>query len=107
MNEIKKVSYPDSLLLKMKVESTIFSPHKSDIGVAILSEKINSDHVLRIYHLLFNNEKEVFNLVQELAAFTFNHRNELTSFLTDLPHLNGLEMLILLNPLNQHNSYLN
>lgn len=74
----------------MRIESTIFSPNTSEIGVAILSEKNSSDHVLRIYQLLFNNEKETYNLVQDLAAFTFKHRNELTTFLNDLPHLNGL-----------------
>src|SRR5690625_1198048 len=100
MNENKSVVYPNELLENMRVEGTIFPENASDVGIATLSHEVGSAHILRIYQLLFNNEADAYDLVQELAAFTFQDRIELVSFLEDLPHLNGLEMLMLLNPLD-------
>lgn len=99
MKQDKKVLYPNKLLEEMRVEGTIFPENASQFGVATLSHQDGSAHVLRIYQLLFNNEADAYDLVQELAAFTFQDRIELISFLEDLPHLNGLEMLMLLNPI--------
>src|SRR5699024_1619657 len=100
MKQDKKVLYPNKLIEEMRVEGTIFPENASQFGVATLSHQDGSAHVLRIYQLLFNNEENAYDLVQELAAFTFQDRIELVSFLEDLPHLNGLEMLMLLNPLD-------
>lgn len=91
----------------MQIEETNFPNAISDMGIATFSHKIDSKHTLRIYHLLLDYEKDAYEVVQELAAFTFEDRNELVYFLDDLPHLNGLEMLILLNPLNQNNLLIN
>lgn len=102
-----KVIYPNELLAEMNVEGTIFPESSSPIGVANLSHQEGSSHVLRIYQLLFNNDQNAYEFVQELTAFTFNSRQELIDFLESLPHLNGLEMLMLLNPLQQTQEYLN
>lgn len=95
-----KVLYPNQLLEEMRVERTIFPENASQFGVATLSHHDGSTHILRIYQLLFNDNEDAYEIVQELAAFTFLDRTELVNFLNDLPHLNGLEMLMLLNPLD-------
>jgi len=95
----KKVVYPNELLQNMRVEGTIFPENASQVGVATFSQQNGSDHILRIYQLLFNNTESVYEPVKELAAFNFMSRRDLVGFLDDLPHLNGLEMLMLLNPL--------
>ena len=107
MNEDKKVLYPNQLLEEMRVEGTIFPENASQFGVATLSHQDGSAHVLRIYQLLFNDYEEAYEPVQELAALRFESRKELVDFHNDLPHLNGLEMLMLLNPLNKDNSETN
>lgn len=103
MSEHKKVLYPDHLLDDMQIEETIFPGTTDQVGVATLSHRIDANHILRIYQLSLNSSKEGYEIVQELAAFTFTNRNELNNFLENLPYLNGLEMLILLNPLNKNN----
>src|SRR5690625_1294964 len=107
MNEDKKVLYPNKLLEEMRVEGTTFPENASQIGVATLSHQDGSAHILRIYQLLFNDYEEAYEPVQELAALRFDSRKELVDFLYDLPHLNGLEMLMLLNPFNMDNSEIN
>lgn len=94
----------------MQIEETIFPNTTSNMGVATLSHKIDSNHILRIYHLQLDHEKDTYEVVQEPAAFTFEDRNELVYFLDNLSHLNGLEMLMLLNPLPhmpQNNTLIN
>lgn len=87
----KKVTFPDS---------------NEQIGIAALSERDGSNHILRIYQLVYN-EEELFEPIQELAAFSFLDREELTSFLERLPSISGLEMLMLLNPLTFNQGHLN
>lgn len=100
MYQDKKVVYPNELLENMRAEGTIFPDNATDVGVATLSHQDGENHILRIYQLLFNHEESTYEPVQELAAFNFMSRNELVRFLDDLPHFNGLEMLMLLNPLS-------
>ncbi len=107
MNADKKVLYPNQLLEEMQIEGTIFPKSKSNMGVATLSHEVNSKHILRIYHLLLNDGEDNYEVIQELAAFTFEDRDELLYFLDDLPDLNGLEMLMLLNPFPQNNLLVN
>lgn len=76
----KKVIYPHQLLEEMQIEEAIFPNTTSNMGVATLSHKIDSNHILRIYHLLLDDEKDTYEVVQELAAFTFEDRNELVYF---------------------------
>ncbi|MFC4024758.1 hypothetical protein ACFOUV_13225 [Oceanobacillus longus] len=92
------VSLPDELLDKMQLETTIFSPANDVFGVAALSEEVGPTLILRLYQLVVN-EDNAYQPVQELAAFSFGNRLELESFLDRLPEISGLEMLMLLNPL--------
>lgn len=101
MYKNKDVIYPNQLTKDMKIEKEIFPAIESDIGITTLSEQVNSNHILRIYQLLYNHENENYDVVQELEAFTFQERKELTNFIKKLPQLNGIEMLLLLNPLHQ------
>lgn len=107
MNDNRKVMFPNELINDMEFEGTIFPEDSSKIGVANLSHRDGSTHVLRVYQLLYNEDAEAYEPIQELAAFKFNERNELTDFLNHLPYLNGLEMLILLNPLTTDVNMLN
>lgn len=107
MDEGKKVLFPDELIEDKVIETTIFPVNSKTVGIAVLSHKEGPAHILRIYQLLYNKESESYEPIQELAAFTFKRRDELTDFLDDLPHLNGLEMLMLLNPIGPNQEYLN
>lgn len=107
MNKDKIVLYPSEMLEEMQVEETIFpTGTTNEFGVTTLSHQVGSKHVLRLYQLLFHSEKDVYVIVQELASFKFETRIELDEFSKDLPHLNGLAMLILLNPLNQDSPHI-
>lgn len=96
----KEVIFPNELLEEMKIESTFFSPVDDNVGIAALSHLENNQHVLRLYHLLRNNNLK-YHPVQELAAFSFVAYEELIDFLKRLPQMSGFEMLLLLNPLPQ------
>lgn len=98
MNDDKLISFPNELLETMTIEETIFTPENKNIGVAILSEMENTNHVLRIFQLVLSPDKKQYNFVQELAAFSFKHRSEVDEFLKILPNMSGLEMLMLLHP---------
>ncbi|GAB3042120.1 hypothetical protein [Virgibacillus ainsalahensis] len=98
MNSEKTVYFPDELLENRQIETTIFTPLNDLIGVAALSEQEGPTFILRLFQLTVF-EGETYEPIQELAAFSFQSREELDSFLERLPDLTGLEMLMLLNPL--------
>lgn len=107
MFKYKKVIFPDELLEDMTVEKTIFTEILNEIGIAMLSQLDGSANVLRIYQLMYNKVNESYEVLQELAAFTFEKRRELLTFLRGFPNLSGIEMLLLLNPINLNNTSLN
>lgn len=100
-NRGKRVILPDGLLQKFTIEESYFPPHSSLVGACALSEVKGNQHIVRIYQLLFNRKTDAFMPVQEMAAFSFYSRKELDIFLKKLPHFNGLEMLMLLNPVEE------
>ncbi|MEI3613599.1 hypothetical protein [Pseudogracilibacillus sp. SO30301A] len=93
----KSVAFPDELMENMKLETVIFSPVSTEIGVAALSESSQSIHILRLYKLIFEEYENTYKPVQELEAFSFQHYDELTDFLEKLPEMSALEMLLVLN----------
>jgi len=56
-------------------------------------------HIMRVYQLLSNQSTMVYEPVQEMVSFSFENRSEFVDFLTQLPNLTGLELLILMNPI--------
>ncbi len=99
MDTDKIISFPNELLEKMTIETTIFSPENDRIGVAILSERNNMDHIVRIYQLVLSSNNEEYNFVQEMAAFSYKYRDEVDDFLERLPNMSALEMLMMLHPI--------
>jgi len=95
----KLVSFPNELLEKMTIETTIFSPDNKRIGVAILSEEINMNHIVRIYQLVLSSDNEEYNFIQEMAAFSYKQRREVDDFLERLPNMSAIEMLMMLHPI--------
>ncbi|WP_087974176.1 hypothetical protein [Oceanobacillus rekensis] len=98
MDTEPNIFFPDELLEKMKLETTIFSPENEFFAVAALSEEVGPTLVLHLYQLVID-EDGGYQAVQELAAFSFQSRLNLEEFLGRLPEISGLEMLMLLNPL--------
>lgn len=94
----KKVTYPKEMLEGMSIEGSLYLTENSQIGVSFLSEKDGSDLILRIYQLIYVRERDQFEPLQELAAFTLSNRDDLDEFLDRLPEITGLEMLMLLKP---------
>lgn len=96
----KRVIFPDELLENTVVETTIFTEQNDIYGIAALSEEgEGSTFILRIHQLMWLDDEGAFSPVQELEAFSFLNRGDLDDFLTRLPNITGLEMLMLLNPL--------
>lgn len=101
-----KVSFPNEILENMKFEQTIFSPENDKIGIAIFSETENDSHIMRIYHLLYDEDEHVYNFIQELTAFSFQSQREVDDLIERLPTLSGIEMLLMLQPIPVANSFL-
>ena len=99
MDTERRVIFPDELLEKKQIETTIFTPSNENVGVVALSEEENFLLTLRLYQLTRLEDNLDYHPVQELAAFSFQNRQDLDNFLERLPDLTGLEMLMLLNPL--------
>lgn len=100
--EDKNIIYPDDMLEELSLEAEIFSEVDENVGVALFSEEDGDTINLRIYQLLFDDvdsPKEVYYPIQELAAFNFASKEQMTEFIKNLPKLSGLDMLMLLNPL--------
>src|SRR5699024_1504233 len=93
-----KINVPDRLQEKMNFEGNIFSTERTDVIISGFSEQNNFNHVLRVYQLVYNNFTEMYDLVQELEAFSFGNYENLVVFFNQLPQLNGIEMLMLLHP---------
>lgn len=100
MNSNKNISLPNGLE-DLKLEDTFFPSNSEDVAIAVFSQTENKQHILRILQLLNNESTNSFEIVQELAAFSFDSRSKLKDFVAGLPMINGLEMLMLLNPLDQ------
>ena len=92
------INIPDEILQKMQFEGNIFSTAKTDVIIAGFSEQNGGNHILRIYQLSYSHFTDTFDFVQELEAFSFRSHEELVDFFDKLPQLNGIEMLMLLNP---------
>lgn len=99
MNSEKSVAFPNDLLEQMTIEQTLFPSNSDDVGISILSSIENDLHIMRVYQLLLNQSTMVYEPVQEMVSFSFENRSEFVDFLTQLPNLTGLELLILMNPI--------
>lgn len=98
MDTEKMIVLPKELE-SMELETVIsLSLENEEVGIIVLSELENDNHVLRLVHSI-EVDDEKYDFIQELAAFSFQSRQELNDFVQSLPNLSGLEMLLLLNPL--------
>ena len=84
MSDEKEVIFPNELLEEMNLETTIFSQADDSVGIAAFSELQDNVYILRLYHLL-RNQNMKYHLVQELAAFSFQTYEALKKFLDNLP----------------------
>jgi len=91
---------PYEILQKMKFEGNIISTAKTGVIISGFSEHNGKSHILRIYQLSYSHFTDTFDFVQELEAFSFRSHEELVDFFDKLPQLNGIEMLMLLNPVS-------
>lgn len=107
MNSNLRISLPDDLTENSIVEVTMISPKNEQEGIVALSEDIGEVINLRLFHLFLSADDEVYYPVQELAAFCFKERKYLEDFLSELPNMSALDMLILLNPITLDDSVLN
>lgn len=107
MNPDVKISFPNEIMENMKFEQTLFTPENEKIGIAIFSETENDNHIMRIYQLLYDEDDETYNFIQELTAFSFQKRNQLDDLIERLPTLSGIEMLLMLHPLPASDPYVN
>ena len=107
MNSSQIVSFPNELLEKFTIESTIFPPENEKNGVAILSEVENTDHIVRIYQLKQSFDGKEYHVIQEVAAFRYKNRGQLDDFLARLPNMSALEMLMMLHPIVPFPSLMN
>lgn len=95
--DLTSTVFPDELLEGMSIEAFMVSPGNREIGVAILSGEDAGMHVLRLYHMV-KDEDENFHPTHELEAFSFRSKKSLKKFMKQLPNLSALELLIIMNP---------
>lgn len=107
MNDEKSVVFPDEIMENRNLETVIFSPVSTEIGIAALSESSHSTHILRLYQLMYEEYENTYKPVQELEAFSFLRYEELTDFLKKLPEMSALEMLLVLNQVYPNNYFAN
>lgn len=107
MHSEKEVFVPEELLELMSIEKTLFTPENPHIGIIILTEIENTNHIVHIYRLELSSTSDHYNIAQELAGFSFQNREDAEDFMESLPNMGGLEMLMLLNPMEESPSHLN
>lgn len=98
MHTDRFIVFPQDLLEEMTIESTVFSPRDQDIGVAILSKRTNDYYIVKVYQLLLSDDAQQYNFIQELAVFKYETQQEIDNLVTRFPQISGLEMLVMLNP---------
>lgn len=97
LNDVK-VIVPNHLLNTMEIQGVTISPTNQELGVLILSEKIEEDQIIiRIYLLKLDKGSKEYHIDYELEAFSFNNLQASQEFVERLPSMSALEMLILLN----------
>ena len=100
MDRKDKLYLPDEVLQDMKLEDVFFPINSDKTGVVVLSQKEeDNDYLMRIFQLVLDSTLDQYFPIQELVAFKFPSYYKLKDFLITLPTLNGIEMLMLLNPL--------
>lgn len=92
------IVFPQELLKTMTIEATIFPPDDEQVGVAVLSEHLNDYFIVKLYQLSLSEDAMQYNFIQELTTFKFITHQEIDDFVERLPHISGLEMLLMLNP---------
>lgn len=91
---------PLAITENMTFERHIFSTGSTKTIISTFSEYDGNRHILRVFQLMYNNVTLNFDYVQELEAFSFKTHHNLSKFLDQLPFLNGIEMLLALNPVD-------
>lgn len=78
---------------------TIISPLSEEVGVLIAGENLDNskccDPTVRLYLMTMIEDK--YEVTKELEAYTFNCKNEARNFSEQLPNLNALDLVMLLN----------
>lgn len=78
---------------------TVISPNYEEVGVLIAGENLDNtkccDPTVRLYMVTLLEGK--YEVTKELEAFTFNCMNEARKFSEQLPNLNALDLVMLLN----------
>lgn len=98
LNTDQVVVFPNKLFEKFTLELTIFSPENKHVGVATFSDVEDTKHIIRLYQLLFSFDSQQYNVIQEIAAFRYQSRQDLDNFLKRLPSMSAIEMLMMLHP---------
>ena len=95
-----EVNIPDWFELDgLSALHTVISPLFEEVGVLIAGENLDNtkccEPTVRLY--LVNLLEGKYEVTKELEAFTFNCMNEAISFSEQLPKLNALDLVMLLN----------
>ena len=106
MDTDTKISFPNEIIATMTFEQTLFSPENKQVGIAIFSEVENKHHIVRVYHLSLDDDETVYHFIQELAAFSYQSRDQVDDFIKHLPTLSAIEMLLMLNPIEPAQEFL-
>jgi hypothetical protein len=93
-----KVEFPEGVLNGKKIEDIIVSPIDNRIGVAVVSGKLKSMYLLRLYQIINGGEWDCYVPTHEIGAFSFTSRLKLMDFVKHLPEMTALEILMIMNP---------
>lgn len=104
-----KYTIPEELLNMMTLVDSYFPTDIGNpLGIKCYSQELDGDFYLRIFHLLYDETDQNYNIVGELPSIKFKTEPELIQFSNNLPHMNGIEMMLFLYQSNFfHNFQIN
>ncbi|RLL43919.1 hypothetical protein D8M04_13525 [Oceanobacillus piezotolerans] len=92
----------NELLEEYALLSTFFSPSNTTLGVLILGEnyhEVSRNVILRVYRLNKETDGKFYSQA-ELQVFSFSSFNEAEQFLSYLPEMSALELILMMEKEN-------
>ncbi|CEG21503.1 hypothetical protein BN1080_00414 [Planococcus massiliensis] len=91
----------------IKIIDTLLSPSHPNFGILIAGEDYfhsSKQPIIRVY-LIYENNSE-WHIQKELEAFSFSNYSMAKQFISDLPKMSALDLLLLMNGWQKNNPFL-
>lgn len=85
-----------------QIENVFYASNSNEVAILATSEVVYLGNVLRLYRLQLNHESEMYDPLNELAAFSFLSQQELIDFLEKIPNMTAFEILMIMENQESH-----